>query len=101
MMTESIFEALAVRETLAADLSNIPEGWWLYGLFHNHTPIRFAGEKHVPFDKSGHGFAWSCKLQHVCGGKLTEGRGDTPQQAIRSAIQEIEVEIEIGILKGW
>lgn len=40
---------------MEVDLSIIPEGWCLYGLFHNHTSIRYAGEKHVPFDESGHG----------------------------------------------
>jgi len=74
-----------------ADLSNVPEGWWLYGLFHNHTPIKFRGDTHVPFDESGHGEAWTCKFQHVTGGKLTEGSGDTPNRAIRDAIEQIEI----------
>lgn len=76
---------------MIADLTNIPEGWWLYGLFHNHTPIKFRDDVHVPFDQSGHGEPWACKLQHVKGGKLTEGTGMTPNQAIRAAIYEIEV----------
>lgn len=79
--------------SLVADFSNIPEGWWLYGLFHNHTPIRYRDQVHVhvPFDQSGHGHPWTCKLQAITGGKLTEGHGDSPNHAIRSAIQEIEV----------
>lgn len=75
-----------------ADFSNIPEDWWLYGLFHNHTPIKFRGDKHVPFNLSGHGEPWSCKLQHVDGGKLTEGRGMTPNEAIRDAILKVQTE---------
>ena len=81
---------------MIADMTNIPEGWWLYGLFHNHTPIRFVGEVHVPFDQSGHGEPWTCKLQAVTGGKLVTGEGMTANLAIRAAIHEIE----IGTAKG-
>lgn len=76
---------------MQVDLSIIPEGWWLYGLFHNHTPIRYAGEKHVPFDESGHGDPWTCKLQRIEGGLLTEGSGLTPQGAVLNATQEVEL----------
>lgn len=76
---------------MQVDLSIIPDGWWLYGLFHNHTPIRYAGEAHVPFDESGHGDPWTCKLQRREGGLLTEGSGLTPQQAVLSAVQEVEL----------
>lgn len=31
------------NEDRVVDFSSIPHGWWLYGLFHNHTPIRFKG----------------------------------------------------------
>ena len=77
--------------TLIADFSNIPEGWWLYGLFHNHTPIRFKDERHVPFDQSGHGDPWTCKLQHHRGGRLTTGHGNTPNAAIRGAIEAVKL----------
>lgn len=83
--------------TMIADFSNVPEGWWLYGLFHQHTPIFFAGEKHRPLNLEKHGQEeWACKLQHVDGGRLAVGQGNTPNNAIRAAIQEIEIEIEIG-----
>ena len=81
---------------MIADMTNIPEGWRLYGLFHNPTPIRFAGEVRVPFDQSGHGEPWTCKLQAVTGGKLVAGEGMTANLAIRAAIHEIE----IGTAKG-
>ena len=73
------------------DLSAIPDGWWLYGLFHNHTPIRFKGEVHIPFDESGHGDPWTCKLQQREGGLLTEGSGLTPQAAVSQAVLEVEL----------
>lgn len=73
------------NEGLTVDLTPIPDGWWLYGLFHNHTPIKYRGEKHVPFDKSGHGFAWTAKLQRVEGGLLTAADADTPQLAVSLA----------------
>lgn len=82
---------MSIEKPWLVDLSQIPEGWWLYGLFHNHTTIHYAGQEHVPFDKSGHGHPWTCKLQHVKGGKLTEGHGDNPDHAVRTAVQEIEI----------
>ena len=77
---------------LTVDLSTIPDGWWLYGLFHNHTPIRFAGEVHEPMALSTHGVEpWSAKLQHHRGGRLTEGTGLTPAAALRDAIMSVEL----------
>ena len=76
---------------MKVDLSIIPEGWWLYGLFHNHTPIKYKGEVHVPFDESGHGSPWTCKLQRREGGLLTEGLGNTPQQAVDMAVMAVEL----------
>tara|TARA_Y100000593_G_scaffold83521_1_gene157492 strand:+ start:18038 stop:18517 length:480 start_codon:yes stop_codon:yes gene_type:complete len=76
---------------VTVDLSGVPDGWWLYGLFHNHTPIKYRDETHVPFDQSGHGEPWTCKLQAVTGGLLTEGEGLTPQQAVDAAVTEVEL----------
>ena len=81
----------AAFSELTVDLSEVPEGWWVYGLFHNHTPIKNRGDVHVPFSESGHGDDWTCKLQHVEGGRLTEGSGRTPAEALIDAAREVAV----------
>lgn len=77
------------NEDASVDLSIIPDDWWLYGLFHNHTPIRYRGEVHKPFDEEG--FAWTCQLQHRTGGKATKGEGDTARAALADAVREVEL----------
>jgi hypothetical protein len=62
------------------DLRAVPYGWWVYGIFHNHSPIKFAGDKHVPLDPP-----WTCKLQHVEGGRLLAEDGKTPREALALA----------------
>lgn len=77
---------------IAPDLALIPAGWWLYGLFHNHTPTIYAGDKHEPMTLDAHGTEpWTAKLQSVDGGKLTVGSGASPGSALRDAIREVEL----------
>jgi len=76
----------------SVDLSSIPEDWWLYGLFHQHTPIRFRGEVHLTMNPTDHGQEpWKVSLQHRTGGKLTHGQGPTPKDALRAAVMEVEL----------
>lgn len=81
------------NEATVVDFKDIPEDWWLYGLFHNHTPIRLRGEVHVPFDESDDtdGMAFTVKLQHRKGGKLSAGYGPTPAAALIDAVREVEL----------
>lgn len=65
------------------DLSLIPDGWFLQRMTHVHSRIIFAGEKHVPV-------GWLCELQHVSGGRLKIGKGDTPLEALADAISQIQ-----------
>lgn len=65
------------------DTSQMPEGWFLFEVRHIHTPIVHAGDKHAPV-KDG---PWSASIQHVTGGKLQNGRGDTPQAALAVAVK--------------
>ena len=72
---------------LTLDLSVIPAGWFLDGLFDNRTPCRVDGDRHVHL-------RWTAKLQHETGGKLVIGNGGTPQGAIESALFEIQESLE-------
>lgn len=83
---------LAQESANAPDLSTIPDGWWLYGLFHNHTPIKYKEDQHRPLTMQDHGKEpWEAKLQCYAGGKLTVGSGPTPAAALRNAIMEVEL----------
>ena len=76
---------------LILDLSVIPAGWWLYGLFHNHTPIIYAGDVHVECTAETNGTdPWTAKLQRLSGGMLTTADGRTPAEALRNVIREVE-----------
>jgi len=68
---------------ISVQQTQLPEGWWLERLGEVRTDIIFAGEQHVPTG------TFHCRLQHVEGGKLTEGRGPSPDEAIRAAIAEV------------
>lgn len=68
---------------MIADLSQIPENWFLDRLVHLHSTIRFCGERHHPQ-------YWMCELQHVTGGMLTAGHGSTPQAAIDECIRFVK-----------
>jgi hypothetical protein len=84
----------AVQREVGIDLGTIPDGWFLYGLFNNHTPIRFRGEVHVECSAEGHGMEpWSAKLQRIQGGLLTEGTGKTPRLALQSAVMQVEAHL--------
>jgi hypothetical protein len=72
---------------MVLDLSPIPDGWFLWGLRHKHTRIVYRGEVHKPDAKE----PWSAELQHVEGGKLTQGGGLTPQAALDAAVSEVEL----------
>ena len=77
-------------ESGVVDLSEIPHGWWLYGLFHNHTPIVYAKDRHHPCTSKGHGQEpWTCKLQRFEGGMLVVGHGETPLEAMRDAYRDV------------
>lgn len=80
------------NKNLSVDLATIPKDWWLYGLFHNHIGIIFTGDVHRECSVELDGCQpWSAKLQHIKGGRLTEGRGDTPGEALKAAILEVEL----------
>ena len=62
---------------------SIPDGWFLHGLKDVRTPIRFRGETHV------HQY-WQCELQWIeSGGRQCDATGKTPEEAIASAINEV------------
>ena len=65
------------------DLSLIPINWFLYKLCDIRMPIKYIGEIHESTDN------WGCELQHIKGGRLTSGQGDTPQKALDDAINNI------------
>ena len=74
-------------KNLSVDFEMIPKGWWLYRLENNHTPIIYRGDRHIECSKEGHGRpAWTALLQRTEGGMLTEGRGDTPGEALKAAL---------------
>lgn len=63
---------------------SIPDGWFLYALEDVRTPIRFSTDVHR------HKY-WSCELQWVNGGgRLCEGTGATPEDAIAAAVKEVQ-----------
>jgi len=69
-------------ETLLA--SYIPEGWWLFDLAHEHTLIRRKGDTYTPK-------GWRVSLQsYPTGGKLTQGYGNTLEEAILNAVRKAE-----------
>lgn len=70
---------------MIVDLSHVPDGWFVERLTHNHTPIKYAGERHVPWSHFGSEKVWTCKLQCWSGGRLTEGHGETPAAALAAA----------------
>lgn len=77
---------------LVLDLSVIPAGWWLYGLFNNHTALIYAGDVHVECTAEANGTdPWTAKLQRLSGGMLTVGSGRTPIEALRDAIREVGI----------
>jgi len=87
-----VVHAVLEAQQFQPDLTTIPDGWWLYGLFHNHTPIRFKDERHTPMTLDTHGRdPWEAKLQRVEGGMLTAGHGLTPRAALRDAIMQVEL----------
>lgn len=74
------------------DLSIIPDGWFLERLTHSHTPIKFAHNVHQPSGPIVDGKKpWLVELQHVKGGRLTKGAGDSPSGALARAVYEVEM----------
>jgi hypothetical protein len=68
---------------LKVDFSVIPDNWFLHELYHLHTRAGLVGEKHKPL-------IWEAGIQHVEGGRLKTGKGETPNEALLAAISEID-----------
>lgn len=64
--------------------SNIPDGWFLYGLGECVKGITYRGDKH---ENTGEGF-W-CELQHRDGGRLTKATGASPEDAFEICIAKV------------
>lgn len=64
--------------------TEIPERWFIYHLGEQRSPIRFAGDMHVPTGEPY--MRWQCQVQHVLGGRLLTSNGATMQEAIHNAI---------------
>lgn len=76
---------------MKVDLSKIPEGWFLHGMRHLHTDIRYAGQVHEPMNIIDHGYyPWRVQLQRYAGGLLTEGIGENPSEALARAVLAVE-----------
>lgn len=85
------------NESTFVDMAAIPDGWWLYSLGHNHTPIRFKGEVHEPFgpdNSKAPDRPYTAQLQRVKGGLLTVGHGRTAQEALDAVVFNVECDEE-------
>ena len=61
----------AYTQSLDAALTLIPEGWFIYGLMDERTPIVYRGDKHKHL-------CWTADLQHEDGGRLQSASAKTP-----------------------
>lgn len=69
------------------DLESVPDGWFLFTLRNQHTPIRFAGDKHHQYRKEAR---WLVELQFKDGGGLlTSHEAPTPREALAGAIEKV------------
>jgi len=66
--------------SLDDDLMLVPEGWWLFGLYENRSPITYARDRHKPLG------TFTAQLQHTDGGRLIEEKAATPALALSAAI---------------
>lgn len=79
--------ALTLRAPEVLDVSIIPEGWFLWGLYHQHSRIIYEGQVHEPFSQERNGQEpWCANIQHVKGGRMKQGTGATPREAVLDAI---------------
>lgn len=75
-------------------LTRIPPDWFLWSLRDRRASITYAGDTHR--DR----LYWIVELQHVNGGRLVAGTGDTPEEAFDKAISMVERVREIDETPG-
>ena len=64
-------------------LDAIPDGWFLNALKDVRSPIRLRGDTHVHL-------YWQCELQWFDGGgRQCDATGNTPEEAIAAAVNEV------------
>jgi hypothetical protein len=76
----------------------IPEGWWLARLHEDRTEQRFAGTTHQPLG------TYTAGLQSEWGGRLTEAKGASPEEAVQRAADEVRHRLDLtrrGEPGGW
>lgn len=70
-------------------LSKVLPDWWIMEMAEDRTPasriVDGVKERHEPLG------TWHVRLQHVDGGRLTEGKAATPALALCAAIVNVKV----------